>query len=104
MSIVLDLTPTEEASLSTLAIRGGIAPEEMAAKLVRQALEQQRDEAKIAPIDPTLALIEEWLSEAPTEPEEIREAEEDFRESQKALNATRKEAGARILFPAVEES
>ncbi len=52
--------------------------------------------------DLALALIEEWLSQAPTEAGEIRAAEEDLREFQKALNETRKEAGARILYPSID--
>ena len=62
------------------------------------------DEGETKPLDPALALIEEWLSQAPTDPDEIRAAEEDLQAFQKALNQTRKEAGARILYPSVEES
>lgn len=54
-------------------------------------------------VNPALALAEEWLSQVPTDPAEIRAAEQDAQELQKALNATRKAAGARILFPAVEK-
>ncbi len=54
------------------------------------------------PSDPTLALIEEWLAGAPTDPAAIAEAEADLHEVQQALNATRESAGARILYPAMK--
>ncbi len=53
------------------------------------------------PQDPTLALIEEWLAQAPTEDTAIEEAEADLRKVQQALNATRESAGARMLYPSV---
>ena len=48
-----------------------------------------------------LALVERRLAEAPTDPAEIEEAENDLREFQLAMNATRRAAGARILYPDV---
>ena len=62
------------------------------------------EESAAPAVDPALALVQEWLSQVPTDPDEIREAEEDLRELKKALNKTRREAGARLLFPEVEES
>ena len=52
--------------------------------------------------DPTLALIESWIAQAPTDPEAIREAEEDLLELKRNLNLPRKRAGARLHFPEVE--
>jgi hypothetical protein len=52
--------------------------------------------------DPTVALLESWIAEAPTEPEAIREAEEDLREFKRNMNLPRKEAGARLHYPEVE--
>jgi hypothetical protein len=49
-----------------------------------------------------IALLESWIAQAPTDPEEIREAEAEFREFKRNLNAPRKEAGERLLFPEVE--
>ncbi len=54
--------------------------------------------------DPTIALLEQWIAEAPTDPEAIREAEEDLREFKKNMNQPRKEAGERLHFPEVEEA
>lgn len=53
------------------------------------------------PQDPTLALIEEWIAQAPTEATAIEEAKADLREVQQALNATHESAGARMLYPSV---
>lgn len=49
--------------------------------------------------DPTIALLEAWIGSAPTDPEAIREAEEDLREFKRNMNLPRKEAGARLLYP-----
>jgi hypothetical protein len=48
---------------------------------------------------PSIALLKSWLAEVPTTPEEIQEAEEAIKEFKKNLDAPRKEAGARLLFP-----
>ena len=52
--------------------------------------------------DPTISLLESWIAEAPTDPTEIREAEEDLREFKRNMNLPRKETGARLHFPEVE--
>jgi hypothetical protein len=52
--------------------------------------------------DPTIALLERWIAEAPTDPEVIREAEAALLEFKRNLNAPRKEAGARLLYPDAE--
>ena len=51
--------------------------------------------------DAALALIEQRLAQVPTDAAEIEEAEDELRELQLALNATRRAAGARILYPDV---
>jgi hypothetical protein len=50
----------------------------------------------------SIALLKSWIAEAPTDPDVIREAEEDLREFKKNMNLPRKEAGARLHFPEVE--
>jgi hypothetical protein len=50
----------------------------------------------------SIALIDSWLAQVPTDPEAIREAEEDLLEFQRNMNRWRKEAGARLLYPDVE--
>jgi hypothetical protein len=52
--------------------------------------------------DPSIALLESWLAEAPTGEDAIREAEQDLREFKRNMNLPRKEAGARLHYPDVE--
>ncbi len=53
----------------------------------------------------TMALMKSWLEEDATDdPEEIRAAEEELREFKRNMNLPRKEVGARLLYPEVEES
>jgi hypothetical protein len=52
--------------------------------------------------DPTIALLESWIAQAPTEREAIQEAEEDLREFKRAMNRPRKETGARLHYPEAE--
>ena len=52
--------------------------------------------------DPTIALLESWIARAPTDPDSIREAEEDLPEFKRNMNLPRKETGARLHFPEVE--
>ena len=49
-----------------------------------------------------LAMIERWISEAPTDPQMREEAEDVLREFQRSINQTRRDAGSRILYPDVE--
>ncbi len=52
---------------------------------------------------PTMALMKAWLEEDATDdPEEIRAAEEEWREFKRNMNLPRKEAGARLLYPEAE--
>jgi hypothetical protein len=50
----------------------------------------------------SIALLKSWIAQAPTDPEEIRAAEEELREFQRNMNQPRKEAGARLLYPEAE--
>ena len=50
----------------------------------------------------SIALLKSWIALAPTDPEAIREAEEDLRELKRNLNLPRKETGARLHFLEVE--
>ncbi len=50
-----------------------------------------------------MALLQSWLDEDSTnDPEKIRAAEEDLREFKRNMNLTRKQAGARLLYPETE--
>ena len=53
--------------------------------------------------DPTVALLESWLREDATDdPAEIRRAEEELAEFKRNMNAPRREAGERLLYPDAE--
>ena len=99
--IALDLTPTEEAQISTVARQTGLDPAEYVKKLVKEHLPPAEptapviDEKKAAAI----ALLESWLAEAPTDPEEIRQAQADRNEFLQNLNRNRIESGESPLFP-----
>ena len=48
----------------------------------------------------TLELLATWKAQdATTDPERLREADEEIAEFKKAMNASRAETGARLLFP-----
>lgn len=90
--IVLDLPPTEEARIATVARQTGLAPAEYVKKLVQEHLPPvptnigpARDEKN----DAAIALLESWLAAAPTDPEEIRQAEADLNEFMDNLNKNR---------------
>ena len=50
-----------------------------------------------------LRLIEQWTAEAPTDPEQIREAEGDRHEFQRGINQTLRDAGARRVYSELEK-
>lgn len=52
--------------------------------------------------DPTIALLESWIAQAPTDPEAIREAEEDLNEFKRNMNANRTITGERLPYPEVK--
>jgi hypothetical protein len=48
----------------------------------------------------TLELLAAWrIQDATTDPEELREADEEVAEFKRAMNANRAATGARLLFP-----
>lgn len=99
--IALDLTPTEEAQILTVARQTGLAPAEYVKKLVQEHLPSVQTapppltEKKAAAI----ALLESWIAAAPTDPEDIHQAEADLNEFMENLNRNRIESGERPLFP-----
>src|SRR5690348_9799463 len=52
--------------------------------------------------DPTIALLESWIAQAPTGREAIEEAEGDLRAFKRSMNRPRKESGARLHYPEAE--
>lgn len=97
MTLIIDLTPTEEACLTAAAQEVGLAPAELAKKLLTNQLPGLA--AKGAEVDPTLALFARWEREdAGMTPEEVAEEERQWKEFKGNLNAERNRAGARRLF------
>ena len=58
------------------------------------------------PADPTsaasIALLQSWIAQAPTDPSAVLEAEEDLREFKRDMNKPRKEGGLRLHYPDAE--
>ena len=101
--IALDLTPTEEARIFTIARQIGLAPAEYIKKLVQEHLPPipivtapTIDAENAAAI----AQLQAWLKEEATDdPEEIRKADAEVAELMDNLNRNRIESGERPLFP-----
>jgi len=97
MSIVIDLPPAQETRLRQEAHKAGITASELILRTLAERFPVLPDEDARA-----LALIEQWISEAPVDPQRQKEAEEDLLEFQRSINQTRRAAGARLLYPDVE--
>ena len=93
MSLVINLTPAEEAQLSAAAMQTGIAPEAFVEKLVREHLPlksasveseldaklrqwQAQDGVKLMPNKSAAELFAQWEEEAAQMTDEEREAED----------------------------
>ena len=101
--IALDLTPTEEAQIITVARRTGLAPAEYVKKLVKEHL-PPAETAPASVVDEenaaAIAQLRAWMSEEATDdPEEIRKADADLNELMRNLNRNRIDSGERSLFP-----
>lgn len=98
MSLILDLSPEEEARLKAAARQKGLKPAELARKLVTEHLPSVLQEEEET--DPTLALFAQWDKEdAKMTPEELEEERRDFEEFKQNINDERKRAGSRIIYP-----
>ena len=96
MALVINLTPNEEARLQHAAQQSGIAPAELARKIVSANL--PLIQATQTPKDPTLALFEQWLTEDAQVTAEQKEQESLIWEQFEAgINETRKTLGMRLL-------
>lgn len=100
--ITLNLSPTEEAQIVTVAQQTGLDPAEYVKKLVQDHLPPVS--ATPAPAvdsknDAAIALLKSWMAAAPTDPEEISKAKAERDEFMQNLNRNRIESGERPLFP-----
>jgi hypothetical protein len=121
MSILVNLTPIEEARLTSAATQSGLSPEELARRLVsdhlpaanpvdemrRRIREWQRQDRTPAPpistvrpgLTPTAALFQKWAEEdAQKTDEEVAVDDRLWQEYQHDVNAEREMAGMRTLF------
>ena len=111
MTLTLNLSPEEESHLARAARNEGIDAASFAERLMRSHLAlapEGVEAANISPIpeasrqvdDRTLALLAQWDEEdnAMT-PEEVEGAKRDFEEFKMSLNAERRRAGARHVYP-----
>lgn len=97
MSILIDLPPAQELRLRVEAQKNGISATELIQRTLSERFPAEHSEDTDA-----LALIEQWISEAPSDAESQSEAESDLREFQHSINETRRAAGSRILYPDVQ--
>jgi len=101
---VIEFSPPEEARLQAAAEREGVPITDIIRKAVTNYLPPV-DETEAQKNAASIALLRSWLNQAPTDPEAVREAEEDLREFKKNLNFARKEAGGtRLPYPEVEQA
>jgi len=112
MTLNIDVSPQIEAQIFAAARLNNIAPSEVVAKVLTGEMPPLQssnkpngaEQAIEAPtLDPkqaaAIAMLEGFLEESPTDPEEQRQAEADFEEFKNNLNANRITAGERPLFP-----
>ncbi|MGO8673767.1 MAG: hypothetical protein ACLQVD_20710 [Capsulimonadaceae bacterium] len=108
MTLSIDVSPQVGARFTALAHQSGIEPAALFETMVRQYtpdlnISPPALTPKFTPAnDPLMARLEASIAAAPTDPESIREAEEDMLELMRNLNANRRATGERIPFPEVE--
>ena len=68
-------------------------------KVYKPEAAPQAETKLTAETDPGIALLESWIAAAPTDPEEIRQAQADRNEFLQNLNRNRNESGESPLFP-----
>lgn len=100
MNLNIDISPQEEARFTALARQQGLDAATLARKLVTGILTPV---ANVAPIiddenAAAIALLDSWIAAAPTDPDEIRIAEEERNEFIRNLNKNRIESGEKPLF------
>ena len=102
MTLTIELTPEDEAKLCLVARTRGMNPTDLARKLVFENLPLvPQGETKEADGEvPTIALFRKWDEEdANMTPEEIEEAQREWEQFKRNMNAERIRAGSRPLYP-----
>jgi hypothetical protein len=93
MNLIIDLPQPVGAQLEAAANKAGVSVNEIVYRTIAEKVPVDLDEDVQA-----LRLIEQWISEAPTQPDQVEEAEADLREFQRAINQKRTEANARLVY------
>ncbi len=100
MTVIIDLTPAEEARLAAAARNAGLAPAEAARKLVTDHLPPAEREEE--PRGTAAALLRGWLrDEATDDPAQIQKAQkaqEELDEFKRSINANRAATGERLPY------
>jgi hypothetical protein len=96
MSLMIELSPDEQARLAAAAKQEGMAPAELARKVLTDHLPPLPAEPH--PEDPTLALFRQWEAEGTARtPEEAARENELWEQFQTNVNETRATLGMRKL-------
>jgi hypothetical protein len=96
MTLMIELSPDEQARLAAAAKQEGVAPAELARKVLTDHLPPLGAEPQ--PEDPTLALFRQWAEEDATRtPEEAAQENELWAQFLTNVNETRAALGIRKL-------
>jgi hypothetical protein len=94
MTLVIDLTPEEEARLQAAARSLGVDPVECARRVLAEHL------PPVQPGAATLALFAAWEAEDATDdPEELAARQREWDELKADMNASRAATGEGLLYP-----
>lgn len=109
MKLTIELSPAQEARLFAAARREGTDLPSLAQKLLTDHLPEIETDATKTPKANSaigvenaaaIALLDSWLAQDATDdPEEIRQAEEEFEQFKSDMNANRAATGERLVFP-----
>jgi len=107
MPLVIDLPRSVEVRIEQEASRTGVSPAQLITDIVTKNFAAQIDSETQARLNqPSIALLQSWLTEAekPRTQEEQADAEEDLQQLMRNLNTPRREAGERLHFPGMDRS
>jgi uncharacterized protein (UPF0210 family) len=94
MTVTLKIPRALESRLEEQAGKEGITVPDLVQRTLQEKFPLLSDEDQQA-----ISIVEQWISAAPTSPGAKQEAEDDLKTFQQSLNQTRKEAGARLVYP-----
>jgi len=98
MTMTIELNSDEEVRLAAAARQEGLAPAELARRLVVEHLPSVSENAEEE--DPTLALFAQWEKEdAQMTPADVEEAQREFEKFKQNINDERARVGARLIYP-----